>query len=65
MNVVLDNILVKKNIVKSSYQKFYKLNNDPDYVKNLKRFVEVVFVLERGNKMKSKISNRGKEISNG
>ena len=61
MCVDLNNILVNNKKDKSSYQTFYKVSKDPDYVNNLRQFGEVGFVLKRGNKIKSKISDRGKK----
>ena len=58
--VDLDNILVNNKSEKSSYQAFYKISKDPDYVKHLRQFGEVTFVLKRGNNIKSKISDCGK-----
>ena len=48
--VGFDSILVKKKTEKSTYQRFYTTNNDPDYVKNLKRFGGLGLVLKLGKK---------------
>ncbi len=61
MCVDLDNILVKCRKEKSPYEIFHKAKKLPDYIKNLKQFGVVGFVLKRGNKIKSKISDRGKK----
>ena len=61
MSVDLDNTLVSKKENKSPYCLFFSKGKDPDYVKNLKQFGEVGFILKRGNKIKSKISDRGKK----
>ena len=63
MCVDLNNILVNNKKDKSSYQTFYKVSKDPNYVSNLRQFKDVGFVLKRGNKIKSKSksSDRGKK----
>ena len=61
MCVDLNNILVNNKKDKSPYHTFYKVSKDPDYVNNLRQFGGVGFVLKRGNKIKSKISDRGKK----
>ena len=61
MCVDLNNILVNNKKDKSSYQNFYKVSKDPDYMNHLRQFEEVGFVLKRGNKIKSKTSDRGKK----
>ena len=60
MSADLDNILVKNKNDKNAYQMFYNMTENPKYVKNLKRFGEVGFILKR-QKIKSKVSNRGKK----
>ena len=60
MCVDLTNLLVNNKHDKSSYQSFYKISKDLDYVNHLRQFGEIGFVLKRGNKIKSKISDRGK-----
>ena len=61
MCVDLDNILVKCAKEKSPYEIFHKAKKSPNYVNNLRQFGEVGFVLKRNNKIKSKISDRGKK----
>ena len=61
MCVDLNNILVNNKRERSAYQTFYKVSKDPDYVNHLRQFGEVGFVLKRGNKIKSKISDRGRK----
>ena len=61
MCVDLDNIPVKCRNEKSPYEIFDKAKKSPDYIKNLKQFGEVGYILKRGNKIKSKISDRGKK----
>ena len=57
----LNNILVNNKKDKSSYQIFYDISKDPDYVNHLQQFGEAGFVLKRGNKIKSKISDCDKK----
>ena len=56
----LNNILVNNKKDKSSYQNFYNISKYPPYVNHPRQFGEVGFVLKRGKKIKSKISDRGK-----
>ena len=56
MCVDLDNILVKNKQDQSPYEIFYKSKKDPDYVKNLRQFGEVGFVLKRGNKIRARLA---------
>ena len=57
----LNNILVKDKSENIAYQIFYKISQDSDYLRHLRHFGEVRFVLKRGNKIKSKISDCGKK----
>ena len=59
--VDLNIILVNNKKEKMSYQTFYKISKDPYYINHLRQFGEVEFVLKRGNKIKSKISDCSKK----
>ena len=61
MNVDLDNILVTKRNEENAEEKFYGSKKSPNYVKHLRQFGEVGFIMQRNNKIKSKISNRWKK----
>ena len=61
MSVDLDNILVTKRDEENAYERFYGSKKSPNYVKHLRQFGEVGFVMQRNNKIKSKIRNRGKK----
>ena len=61
MSVDLDNILVTKRDEENAYERFYGSKKSPNYVKHLRQFGEVGFIIQRNNKIKSKISNRGKK----
>ena len=57
----LDNILVTKRDKENTYEKSYGSQKSPDYVKNLRQFGEIGFIMQRNKKITSKISNCGKK----
>ena len=61
MSVDLDNIMVTRRDEENAYEQFYGSKKSLNYVKHLRQFGEVGFVMQRNNKIKSKIRNHGKK----
>ena len=61
MCVDLNNILVNNKKDKSSYQTFYKVSKDPDYVNNLRQFGGVEFVLKEETRSRARSVTMGRK----